>query len=105
MEEPEQSSQPEARRWTSAQTPAAASACRQPSAVSLGLKPTSGRVPRTGHIVPWGLGGMDSLTTIGPMARYVEDLWLGFSTIAGPDGVDPFIHPVPLNDPASIDVA
>ena len=69
-----------------------------------GLKPTSGRVPRTGHIVPWGLGGMDSLTTIGPMARYVEDLWLGFSTIAGPDGIDPFIHPVPLNDPASIDV-
>ncbi len=70
-----------------------------------GLKPTSGRVPRTGHIVPWGLGGMDSLTTIGPMARYVEDLWPGFSTIAGPDGVDPFIHPVPLGDPASIDVA
>ena len=70
-----------------------------------GLKPTSGRVPRTGHIVPWGLGGMDSLTTIGPMARYVEDLWPGFSTIAGPDGVDPFIHPVPLGDPASVDVA
>ena len=70
-----------------------------------GLKPTSGRVPRTGHVVPWGLGGMDSLTTIGPMARYVEDLWPGFSTIAGPDGIDPFIHPVPLGDPASIDVA
>ena len=70
-----------------------------------GLKPTSGRVPRTGHIVPWGLGGMDSLTTIGPMARYAEDLWLGFSTIAGPDGIDPFIHPVPLNDPTSIKVA
>ena len=70
-----------------------------------GLKPTSGRVPRTGHIVPWGLGGMDSLTTVGPMARYVEDLWLGFSTIAGPDGIDPFIHPVPLGDPASISVA
>ena len=70
-----------------------------------GLKPTSGRVPRTGHIVPWGLGGMDSLTTIGPMARHVEDLWLGFSTIAGPDGIDPFIHPVPIGDPASIDIA
>ena len=70
-----------------------------------GLKPTSGRVPRTGHVVPWGLGGMDSLTTIGPMARYVEDLWPGFSTIAGPDGIDPFIHPVPLGDPAFINVA
>ena len=69
-----------------------------------GLKPTSGRVPRTGHIVPWGLGGMDSLTTIGPMARYVEDLWLGFSTIAGPDGIDPFIHPVPLGDPGAVTI-
>lgn len=70
-----------------------------------GLKPTSGRVPRTGHIVPWGLGGMDSLTTIGPMARYVEDLWLAFPIIAGPDGVDPFIHPVPLGDPASVNTS
>ena len=70
-----------------------------------GLKPTSGRVPRTGHIVPWGLGGMDSLTTIGPMARYVEDLWQAFQVIAGPDGVDPFIHPVPLGDPQAVNVA
>ena len=70
-----------------------------------GLKPTSGRVPRTGHIVPWGLGGMDSLTTIGPMARFVEDLWLAFPIIAGPDGIDPFIHPVPLGDPASVNIA
>ena len=70
-----------------------------------GLKPTSGRVPRTGHIVPWGLGGMDSLTTIGPMARYVEDLWLAFTVIAGPDGIDPFIHPVPVSDPETIDLA
>ena len=70
-----------------------------------GLKPTSGRVPRTGHIVPWGLGGLDSLTTIGPMARFVEDLWLAFPIIAGPDGIDPFIHPVPLGDPASVNIA
>ena len=70
-----------------------------------GLKPTSGRVPRTGHIVPWGLGGLDSLTTIGPMARFVEDLWLAFPIIAGPDGIDPFIHPVPFGDPASVNIA
>ena len=70
-----------------------------------GLKPTSGRVPRTGHIVPWGLGGLDSLTTIGPMARFVEDLWLAFPIIAGPDGIDPFIHPVPLGDLASVNIA
>ena len=69
-----------------------------------GLKPTSGRVPRTGHIVPWGLGGMDSLTTIGPMARFVEDLWPAFQVIAGPDGIDPFIHPVPLGDPGAVTI-
>ena len=67
-----------------------------------GLKPTSGRVPRTGHIVPWGLGGIDSLTTIGPMARRVEDLRLVLPIIAGPDGIDPFIHPVPIGDPDDV---
>ena len=70
-----------------------------------GLKPTSGRVPRTGHIVPWGLGGMDSLTTIGPMARRVEDLRLVLPIIAGPDGIDPFIHPVPLRDPDALSLS
>ena len=69
-----------------------------------GLKPTSGRVPRTGHVVPWGLGGMDSLTTIGPMARCVEDLYPAFRTIAGPDGVDPFIHPVPIGEPDDVEL-
>ena len=67
-----------------------------------GLKPTSGRVSRAGHIVPWGLGGMDALTTIGPMARRVEDLRLVLPIIAGPDGIDPFIHPVPLGDPDAV---
>ena len=68
------------------------------------LKPTSGRVPRTGHIVPWGLGAMDGLTQIGPMARYVEDLALTLPITSGPDGVDPGIAPVPLRDPADVDL-
>ena len=70
-----------------------------------GLKPTSGRVSRAGHIVPWGLGGMDALTTIGPMARRVEDLRLVLPIIAGPDGIDPFIHPVPLLDPDAVNLS
>jgi len=41
-----------------------------------GIKPTSGRTPRSGHIVPHGGGVFDSLTQLGPMARYVEDLAL-----------------------------
>src|SRR5262245_19756015 len=41
-----------------------------------GIKPTAGRVPRTGHIIPFGLGARDMLTQNGPMARFVEDLSL-----------------------------
>lgn len=70
-----------------------------------GLKPNSGRVPRTGHIVPHGLGAVDSLTQNGPMARYVEDLALIMPIISGPDWSDPFIAPVPLGDPADVDLS
>ena len=70
-----------------------------------GIKPTSGRVPRTGHIVPYGMGAVDSLTQLGPMARYVEDLKLVLSIIAGVDGRDPGIIPMPpVGDPDRIDV-
>ena len=68
------------------------------------LKPSSGRVPRSGHIIPWGLGAMDSLTQIGPMARFVEDLALTLPIISGPDGVDPATAPVPLGDPADVEL-
>jgi amidase len=69
-----------------------------------GLKPTSGRVPRTGHIVPFALGAVDSLTQNGPMARYVEDLILTLPIIAGVDWRDPGIVPMPLGDPAAVDL-
>ena len=70
-----------------------------------GHKPNSGRVPRTGHIVPHGLGAVDSLTQNGPMARYVEDLALILPIISGPDWSDPFIPPVPLRDPSDVDIS
>ena len=69
-----------------------------------GIKPTSGRVPRTGHIYPFG-GVQDSFQQIGPLARTVEDLTLLLGVIAGPDGVDPAIVPMPVPDPASVDLA
>lgn len=69
-----------------------------------GIKPTSGRVPRTGHIVPYGLGAIDSLTQNGPMARYVEDLALVLPIISGPDWRDPAIVDMPLGDPARVNV-
>jgi len=69
-----------------------------------GLKPTSGRVPRTGHIVPFGLGAVDALTQNGPMARYVEDLILTLPIISGVDWRDPGIVPMPLGDPHAVDL-
>ena len=70
-----------------------------------GIKPNSGRVPRTGHIVPYGMGAVDSLTQNGPMARFVEDLSLLLPIISGPDWKDPYIVPMPLGDPASVNIA
>ena len=70
-----------------------------------GIKPNSGRVPRTGHIVPHSFGAVDSLTQNGPMARYVEDLALILPIISGPDWDDPHIVPMPLGDPADVDIS
>ena len=69
-----------------------------------GIKPTSGRTPRSGHIVPYG-GVMDSLTQIGPMARYVEDLALALPIVCGPDGRDPTVVPVAHGDPGAVDLS
>jgi amidase len=76
---------------------------RQPSHVCgvAGLKPTSGRVPRTGHH-PSYRGILESFTQLGPIARRVEDLALILPIIAGPDGEDPHIAPVALGDPADV---
>jgi len=70
-----------------------------------GIKPTSGRTPRSGHIVPHGGGILDSLTQIGPMARYVEDLVLALPLICGPDGRDPAVVPVVMGNPDAVDPA
>ena len=68
-----------------------------------GIKPTSGRVPRTGHW-PGFEGLFESFTQLGPIARRVEDLELVLPIIAGPDGEDPHVVPAPLGDPATVDV-
>ena len=67
-----------------------------------GIKPTSGRVPRTGHVVPFGLGAIDALTQNGPMARFVEDLVLILPIIAGVDWHDPAVVPMPLHRPQDV---
>jgi amidase len=78
---------------------------RQPAHVCgiAGIKPTSGRVPRTGHW-PGFTGLLESFTQLGPMARRVEDLVLLLPLIAGPDGEDPHVPPVPLRDATDVPV-
>jgi amidase len=62
-----------------------------------GLKPTTGRVPLTGHF-PFISAMNDPRTVIGPLARFVADLALALPILAGPDGRDPSAHPAPLED-------
>ena len=47
-------------------------------------------------------GTSERLTTLGPLARRVDDLTLLFSLIAGPDGIDPHVPPVPVRDPLAV---
>jgi amidase len=79
---------------------------RQPAHVCgiAGIKPTTGRVPRTGHW-PDFRGLFQAFTQLGPLARYVEDLELVLPVIAGPDGIDPFVYPVALRDPSAVRLA
>lgn len=68
-----------------------------------GIKPTSIRVPRTGHIVDYG-GIFDLWQQIGPLARRVEDIALITPIIAGPDFHDASCAPVPWADPAKVNL-
>ena len=70
-----------------------------------GIKPTSGRVPRTGHILPYAAGATDAYQAIGPLARSVDDLTLLLGIIAGPDWQDPIIVPMPRAYPDDVDLS
>lgn len=61
------------------------------------LKPTSGRLPRSGH-VPGAGGWIEALWQIGPMARRVEDLRLMMRIMAGPDGLDRTASLLPISE-------
>ncbi|HEX7760566.1 MAG TPA: amidase [Caulobacteraceae bacterium] len=61
----------------------------------MGLKPTIGRVPLTGHFPRLG-NISDPRTVIGPLARHVEDLALSLRLTSGLDDYDPAVVPMPL---------
>jgi len=64
-----------------------------------GLKPTSGRIPATGHF-PVSAGPFASIGVVGPMARTVADLKVLFEVMQGPDVGDTCAAPVPLRWPS-----
>ena len=76
----------------------------------VGLKPTWGTIPGSGHLFgpfdpfipgPPPLAGM---ATIGPMARYVDDLTLAYNILRGPDPVSPYTVPTNEAQPETVDV-
>jgi amidase len=69
-----------------------------------GMRPTEHRVPLTGTIFIDPIRKFRVLTTAGPMARSVEDLRLAMQVIAGPDGRDPEVPPVPWRDTAPVEL-
>ena len=79
----------------------AAGSVRLPAAFCgiAGIKPTSGRLPRTGHFPPAG-GWIEALWQIGPMARRIEDLSTAMALLVGPDGHDRTVVDIPFADPS-----
>ncbi|HSA93154.1 MAG TPA: amidase [Terriglobales bacterium] len=63
-----------------------------------GLRPTFGRVPRTGAMaLSW------SMDKLGPICRAVEDCAMVFDAMRGPDGRDRTVRDLPFNWDASLD--
>lgn len=69
-----------------------------------GIKPTTGRVPRTGHFPMIGGGITGALASAGPMARTVDDLILVLPLLLGADGIDAGHVPMPYYDPIDIEI-
>ena len=65
-----------------------------------GLRPTFGRVPRTG-----AMALAYTMDKIGPMTRSAEDCALVFAAIQGPDNIDRAVKDVPFNWNAAMPLA
>ena len=72
-----------------------------------GLKPTERRVSLVGHIpgLPGAVRTMRNMASIGPLARDLGDIELLFGLLAGPDGRDHEVPPVPVEPAPEVDLA
>ena len=71
---------------------------------AVGLKPSHGLVPVTGHFPRIG-DREDGRTVIGPMARTAQHVFQALRVVAGPDGIDPACVPVPIGNPGAVDAS
>ena len=62
----------------------------------VGFKPTDGRIPETGHQDDGRPRSHWVMESIGPLGRSVADVEILFGLLAGPDGADWSVPPVPL---------
>lgn len=69
----------------------------------VGLKPSAGLVPLTGHFPRVG-DRSDGRTVIGALATSARLAWLAVKTMAGPDDADGGVAPVALGDPDAVSV-
>lgn len=71
-----------------------------------GHKPTQGLVSKAGISLPFfGVACLSPFATLGPMARFVDDLILTLPILSGVDVYDPDTYPVKFQDPKSVDIS
>lgn len=72
-----------------------------------GLKPTERRVPMTGffRLPPGAPRTVRIMSSLGPLARTLDDLSIALGLISGPDGADTEIAPVPLGTEPAVRLA
>ncbi len=71
-----------------------------------GLKPSWGTIPLTGHMPPGPAAPppIANMATLGPMARFVDDLVLAYNIVKGPHWSAPYTAPTPTAHPEQVDV-
>lgn len=72
----------------------------------VGLKPSWGTIPGSGHMAP-GIASpppIAHMATIGPMARYVDDLTLAYNVVKGPHPSAPYTVPTAQAHPEKVDL-
>ena len=72
-----------------------------------GLKPTERRVPMTGffRLPPGAPRTVRIMSSLGPLARTLDDLSIALGLISGPDGADTEVAPVPLGAEPAVRLA